>query len=218
MRKTFVKLDMPTRKYSKFLKVQEFLDTSGAYETINHDLFAAQSIHIETAFSKLFDYISSKNRKVQLVEIGTFKGGLTVIIDTFAKSRNLDYTFTTYDITDRLIEEKTFKIFEKASIKFLKEDPMVKDDLFDKDALSVFFCDGGNKSNEVNKMMSICKPGDIIMGHDYGYDSNSFQKKEWTAFELSFNQLKSAYDKNNLKFIFKEEMEEAVWFCAEKQK
>ena len=26
MRKTFVKLDMPTRKYSKFLKVEEFRD------------------------------------------------------------------------------------------------------------------------------------------------------------------------------------------------
>ena len=67
-------------------------------------------------------------------------------------------------------------------------------------------------------MMTLCKPGDIILGHDYGYDNASFQEKEWTAFELEFSALESNYKINNLKFIFKELMEEAVWFCAEKQK
>ena len=59
MRKTFVRVDMPKRKYSKFLRVEEFLDKDHSLRKISHDLFAAQSLYIEAAFSRLFDYLQT---------------------------------------------------------------------------------------------------------------------------------------------------------------
>lgn len=224
MEKFFERIEMPQRKFSKAIRVLKFLNKDKNFKSVNHDLQAAQSLKIEDAFPILFQHVSRANRKVNIVEIGTFKGGLTVVIDTYAKLYDLNYTLTTFDIKDRLIQEETKEIFKECEINFVLENTLSKSghekikSIIEDDAMCLIFCDGGNKAKEISDFSKFMKKSDIILGHDYGYDADSFSKKEWTAFELSFSGIRDAFHNNNLAFLLKPEMEEAVWFCAEREK
>jgi predicted O-methyltransferase YrrM len=224
MEKFFERIEMPQRKYSKAIRVLKFLDKDKNFKNVDYDLQAAQSLKIEDSFPLLFQHVSQSNRKVNIIEIGTFKGGLTVIIDTYAKLFDLDYTLTTFDIKDRLIQEETKAIFRECGIDFVLENTLSKTghekikSIIEDDAICLIFCDGGNKTKEISDFSKLMKKKDIILGHDYGYNSVSFSKKEWTAFELSFNGIRDAFHNNGLTFLLKSEMEESVWFCAEREK
>lgn len=223
MESFYTKVDMPKRIYSKSIKINKFLNNNKQFTSVTHDLQAAQSINIKNSFPSLFNYIKSKNKKVNIIEIGTFRGGLTLIIDTYAKLYDLEYTFNTYDIKDDLVKDETKLLFESLNIKFNLLDVFSSfgnnhiKNIINQDSICLIFCDGGNKAKEINKFSNYIKRGDIILGHDYGYDANSFSKKEWTAFELSFNMIENTFLNNKFKFLFKNEMEESVWFCGEKQ-
>jgi hypothetical protein len=223
MKEFYKKIKHPDEsKHSKALQILKYIGQDGSEKDVNFELFAAQNFNINSSFNKLFSFLSLQNKPVKIIEIGTFKGGLTVILDTFAKAHNLDYSLCTYDITDRLISKDVKEIFEELKVELTIKDVFSDDgkeiiDLISNpDYITVLFCDGGKKAEEVSKFSKSLKTGDIILGHDYGFDAQEFQKKEWNAYELSFSQVASAYNSSNLRFLFKDLMEDSVWFCARK--
>lgn len=224
MEKFFERVEMPQRKFSKAIRVLKFLDKNKSFKNVKYDLQAAQSLKIEDSFPALFRHAAQSGKKVNIIEIGTFKGGMTVILDTYAKMFDLDYKLTTFDIKDSLIQEETKEIFRECGIIFELENTLSKSGhgkikaIIEEDTMCLIFCDGGNKTREINEFSKFMKIGDIILGHDYGYDAASFSKKEWTAFELSFNGIRDAFHNHGLGFLLKPEMEESVWFCAKREK
>lgn len=210
------------KRHSKNLQILKYKSSPDTNKVVNFELFAAQNIHIVPAFKKLFSFLASQNRPIRIVEVGTFKGGLTVILDTFSKLYSLDYELHTYDINSDLVSKETKELFKELGVivhvkdVFEAEGKEVKTLIEDTNDLAVLFCDGGNKSKEINDFSKFLKAGDIVLGHDYGFDKEAFSSKDWNAHELDFKKVSRAYNSENLKFIFKDIMEEAVWFCARK--
>ena len=187
-------------RHSKCLKVLKYLDESGSEKSIDFDLFAAQNYNISKSFKKLFSFLSSQEKSVTIVEIGTFKGGLTVILDTYARAYNLNYDLYTYDVTDRLISDETKQVFNDLKIKLTLKDVFsdngdeVRKLISDKDRLTVLLCDGGQKAKEIIEFSRSLKVGDNVIRHDYGFNGESFFKKEWNPHELSFADISKAYN------------------------
>jgi len=209
-------------KYSKSLKVLKYLNEKNEECDVDFDLFAAQSHHISDSFDLLFNLLKNQKKKITIIELGTFKGGLTVILDAFARSYKLDYELHSFDITTKCISSQTMDLFNQLGVNFhlgniFSENLDVISSLIqDPDSVAVVLCDGGRKDKEINYFSTKLKVGDIIMGHDYGFNRDEFLTKEWNACELTYSGIAGACSENNIKFLFKNPMEKSVWFCGRK--
>jgi len=177
-------------------------------------------------FEAFYNLIEDK-KPVRILEIGTALGGLTRFLKHACNELNLDTDIRTYDINGRhehgvLIKEgvdvRIENIFESGYTD-LKNREIIE--FIKQDGLTIVLCDGGNKIKEFNILSQYLKIGDIIMAHDYSYDSETFSKKinkiYWNWHEISESDIQESIEKYNLKPYMQDEFDIAVWVCKIKE-
>ena len=146
---------------------------------IYKDLIISQVPNIKSYFEKLFNELKPK----QILEIGTFDGGLTLMMRDILDEINLSSTtIRTYDLNDqkrlksknRNIEILTENLFSYSYSELEKED--VIKEFIQRDGRTIVLCDGGSKKNEFRLLSKFLKKGDIIMAHDYSPSQEYFNQ------------------------------------------
>lgn len=146
---------------------------------------AIQVWGVDTAFTKLADYVKDNPFKV-IIELGADYGGLTNMIADNRVSEKA--TIHTFDINkDRFTNLWPEKIVFHCMDIYENFEYISK--LFDKNLRTLILCDGGNKAKEYQELSKHLNPGDIIMAHDYYPSRSEFEKgKEigrWNWWEFS---------------------------------
>jgi hypothetical protein len=162
----------------------------------------------------------------EVIEIGTNKGGLTIILNEIKRKHNLSYNIHTFDIhlydttkmTDMSKEysDRLREYFDKNNIKGIYDDCFSEASIkYIKDILAsnkkvCLLCDGGDKPKEFNHFADFLKSQDVIMAHDYGPYSG------WGWIEIRYENIKDIITKNNLKEYTKTDFKQVAWACYER--
>lgn len=170
-----------------------------------------------------------KQKPAQIIEIGTLRGGFTLILADSTLSDDADiYTF---DIKNSSLNSKEYEhrnfCFLKQNITYFEKDCFDHEakkiiiSLIQKPGLTLLFCDGGNKKKEINTFSKYLKKGDFIFGHDYAYDKIFFEKyikrKIWNVLELTYKQIEKEIEKANIQNCLQKLFGQVVWFCGIKK-
>ena len=182
-----------------------------------------QNHHCFEAFFNLLNEV----RPVRILEIGTAMGGLTIYLKEMCEGLGLGTEIRTYDvderewyndIRDRGIDLRLENIFNDDYTEVLDTEVI---DYIQQDGITLVLCDGGNKIGEYNLLSNYIKVSDIIMAHDYAYDSEVFQekilKKLWNWHEISEIHISDCAARNNLIPYMQEFFDKAVWVSKVKQ-
>jgi len=180
-----------------------------------------------------FDKLIAETRPSRIVEIGTFAGGLTLILRTILDNNGLENSIiTTYDVHTPtyllpLIENTpnvvsfTKNLFssdyqdfggesEKSQIVSLIKSP----------GTTLLLCDGGCKKCEFNIFAKYLKTGDVIMAHDYApnqeYFDNTMQGKIWNWLEIQDSDIMECCASNSLEPYMSEDFLKVAWACRKK--
>jgi len=191
---------------------------------IYEDLIISQVPNIKSYFEKLFNELKPK----QILEIGTFDGGLTLMMRDILDEINLSSTtIRTYDLNDqkrlksknRNIEILTENLFSYSYSELEKED--VVKEFIQRNGRTIVICDGGSKKNEFRLLSKFLKLDDIIMAHDYAPNENYFNQhinnKIWNWLEIQDSDINESCEKYNLIPYMEEELRNVVWVCKIKQ-
>ena len=112
----------------------------------------------------VWELVLNNNPQIRgIVELGTYKGGFSWILDAQARARGID--FRTYDI---LVPEVEPPGFEQLDIYRYSERVWLGQPVNDPIAL---FCDGGNKPRELKRFPPLCPPGSVFLVHDWGTET-----------------------------------------------
>lgn len=162
----------------------------------------------------------------RILEIGTFHGGLTLLLRDIMDNIGLqDNTILTYDVDeqeflkplvkDRNVDVRTKNLFDYNNNSFINNE--AKEELqsfIQSDGISLVLCDGGCKRCEYNIIAPLLKVGDIIMAHDYAPNEEYFEKyiknKIWDWMEINDNDI------NNIEgfdFFYQHTMQQIAWLC-----
>lgn len=176
----------------------------------------------------------NKIKPARVIEIGTFAGGLTLIIrDVLDYSELSNSDLITYDVNnpnflmekigDKKIKVLVKNLFSEDYSKFKSNEE--KEELSDYiigDGCSLILCDGGSKKNEFNLISPLLKVGDVIMAHDYCYDNEIFQNeifgKYWNWMEIENSDIKQVSHDNFLEDFMGSEFKNVAWVCKMKIK
>jgi len=184
-----------------------------------------QNPNVIFAFDKLFDEI-----KPDLVlEIGTFHGGLTLMLRDILDHNGLEKTrLITYDVNSpNFLIQKTTKDQIEIRVKNLfshnysdwnsSEDKLEILNLITSHNRVIILCDGGSKKNEFRMISDLIKQGDIIMGHDYSPNQEYFDQymngKKWNWMEIQDSDIEESVSKNNLKPYMNQNFLDVAWVC-----
>ena len=191
---------------------------------IYEDLIISQVPNIKVYFEKLFNELKPK----QILEIGTFDGGLTLMMRNILDEINLSSTtIRTYDLNDqkrlksknRNIEILTENLFSYSYSELEKED--VVKEFIQRNGRTIVICDGGSKKNEFRLLSKFLKLDDIIMAHDYAPNENYFNQhinnKIWNWLEIQDSDINESCEQYNLIPYMEEELRNVVWVCKIKQ-
>jgi hypothetical protein len=191
---------------------------------IYEDLIISQVPNIKSYFKKLLNEVNPK----QILEIGTFDGGLTLMIRDILDEINLSSTtIRTYDLIEqkklksknRNIEILTENLFSYSYYELEKED--VVKEFIQRDGRTIVICDGGSKKNEFRLLSKFLKKGDIIMAHDYSpnqeYFNQHINNKIWNWLEIQDSDINESCEKYNLIPHMEDELRNVVWVCKMKQ-
>jgi hypothetical protein len=191
---------------------------------IYEDLIISQVTNIKVYFEKLFNELKPK----QILEIGTFDGGLTLMMRDILDEINLSSTtIRTYDLNDqkrlksknRNIEILTENLFSYSYSELEKED--VVKEFIQRNGRTIVLCDGGSKKNEFRLLSKFLKLDDIIMAHDYAPNENYFNQhinnKIWNWLEIQDSDINESCEQYNLIPYMEEELRNVVWVCKIKQ-
>ena len=158
-----------------------------------------------------------------VIEIGTFKGGTTIVLDDIRKHNNLKFKLYTYDI--RLVEDMDSDSLQKSFID--RDIEYIIDDIFSENTINqitefiqqnnkvCILCDGGNKINEFNYFSNLIKSGDFIMAHDYDHQLPDFPCT-WGWKEILYSDIATAVHDNNLQHHIDVNFTEVAWACFKK--
>lgn len=123
-----------------------------------------------------------------ILEIGTGPGGLTEYM------KDLGHQVISYDINDNRYGTHTDLIAKGVDIRhkdvFDSEYTILDQEVITllQTGRALVLCDGGNNAKEFNLIAQHIKQGDVIMGHDYCTDCETFdvnyKDKEWRWLEL----------------------------------
>lgn len=87
---------------------------------------------------------------------------------------------------------------------------------------TLLLCDGGDKVKEFETYSKYLKVGDVIMAHDWFFDSLDFESAknngEWYSHETSWADIEGSCTKNGIEMIYSDEFDQAFWFCGKKVK
>jgi len=158
-----------------------------------------------------------------VIEIGTFKGGLTILLDEIRKQNNLKFKLHTLDIAiwNEFEFAPVLDEFSKREIPFHKVDifsekgiTLVKS-LLESNLKVCVLCDGGSKIEEFKFFSDYLKPGDIIMAHDYFHDIAPYSCP-WEWKEISFSDIKPSIESNSLEMYLDTLFPQVAWACYKK--
>lgn len=183
---------------------------------------AAQQSH--KVYQVFYDFISEV-KPVRILEIGTALGGFTEFLKIITDELNLTTKILSYDTSERpwysqMIEKGIDVRVENIFNDNWSDITLEVANFIQQDGLTIILCDGGNKKEEFNLLSNYIKPGDFILGHDYAFNSEVFErdinKKIWNWHELSESDITDACTLNNLKDYDREIFQSAVWVCKTK--
>ena len=158
----------------------------------------------------LYNYMD--NKPLQIIEIGSRNGGFTTILD----EHNLSNTAKLYTIDiDGFNPNAKFS----DNVTQIKADcfaiESVIGNIISQPGVTLVFCDGGDKIREINTFAKYLKPGDMIFGHDYAKDSetfnNTYRGKIWDWHELWDSAIEHTAIEYNLSPILPNDFDNAVW-------
>lgn len=192
-------------------------------------LFMAQHPDVEKVFPSFLNSIKPS----RILEIGTFHGGLTLLLRDILDNIGLSNSpIWTYDIHDQeflkpLVNDRNMEVY---TTNLFNEDYTDWSDTLSKNHISNFIreigrtlilCDGGCKKCEFNLIAPLLKENDIIMAHDYAPDSEYFEKymkdKIWNWHEIQDSDIKETCANYNLNPYHQEELQKIAWLCSIKQ-
>jgi hypothetical protein len=192
-------------------------------------LFMSQHENTPQVFLELLEII----RPSRILEIGTFHGGLTLMLRDTLDSLGLSGSvIRTYDINDqeflkplvkdKLVEVYTKNVFDKEYKNFADyhaEKEITK--FIQQDGCTLVLCDGGCKKCEFNLIAPLLKIDDIIMAHDYAPNNDFFNQyikdKIWNWLEIQDSDVSEVSAKHNLIPFHQDLAQEAAWLCRIKQ-
>lgn len=187
-----------------------------------------QHAYVIKNFIKLFSQISPK----RVIEIGTFHGGLTLIIKDVLDSLLLNNTIIfTYDINNEHYLEDLVNQHKLININIYKHNLFSNDYLklidnniqkiISDEGTTVLLCDGGCKKCEFNLLSEYLKSGDIIMAHDYAPNSEFFDQnmknKIWNWHEIQDSDIIDSCQKYTLQPYMRDEFLSVAWACFKKE-
>jgi hypothetical protein len=176
---------------------------------------------------KIFKELLYKVKPARILEIGTFHGGLTLLLRDILDGLSLYYRpIRTYDINsqdflkplvkDRNVEVITDNLFNENYTNFRNQEK--KEELatfIQKSGTTMVLCDGGCKTCEFNLISPLLKTNDIIMAHDYAPNDDYFQlhlkDKIWNWHEISQKDIVESIDKYKLVPFLDELMQSIAW-------
>lgn len=188
-------------------------------------LFMSQNHLAETVFCELLGIV----RPNQILEIGTFHGGLTLMLrDIMDRLELKTHPIKTYDINDqeflkplvidRNVEVLTKNIFKEDYTNFRNDQSYEElKDFIQKPGTTMVLCDGGCKRCEFNLIAPLLKKQDIIMAHDYApdqiYFENYMKDKLWNWLEIQDSDIEQIINQENLVSFYQDLTQQAAWCC-----
>jgi cephalosporin hydroxylase len=164
-----------------------------------------------------------------IIEIGTYKGGLTVLLDEIKQNNNLKVKIHTIDIGiwDEAEFSKVLDVFNERQVSFYKVDifseegkSLISKFLKDTKLKVCVLCDGGNKIEEFNYFSQFIKQGDFIMAHDYNHNSDNIDgltyECSWGWQEINYTDISKSILHNNLQMNTEIRFPEVAWACYKK--
>lgn len=188
-------------------------------------LFMSQHPDTPLIFHELLDII----RPSRILEIGTFHGGLTLMLRDTLDNIGLSLVpIRTYDILDqeflkplvhnRPVEVYTKNIFNSDYNDFI--DLEAKNEIanfIQQNGTTMVLCDGGCKKCEYNILAPLLKNQDIIMAHDYSPDQTYFNQymkdKVWDWCEIEDSDILEVSKKYNLLPFQQDKLLTIAWNC-----
>lgn len=204
-------------------------------DIIDHVSYRGVSIEQRPEVLYKFENLILESNPARIIEIGTFAGGLTLILKDIVDANNLSTEIYTYDVAeatilkDHIQQRQLNKLFVRTknlfngaySDFFSPETKQEIQELIQQPGLTILLCDGGCKKCEFNLLASFLKPEDIIMAHDYAPNSTFFQnqmnKKIWNWHEIQNSDIEMTIMQNGLVPLHKEAFLEVAWLCMRKR-
>lgn len=171
----------------------------------------------------------------QIIEIGTYSGGLTLILKDIIDLLDLNTNLYTYEVNDTSllkshISERNLKniysynnnLFNYSNLSFSSDDAKNEiKNLIQQNGTTIVLCDGGYKQCEFNLLSQYLKPNDIIMAHDYAPNSDYFEQymknKIWNWHEIQDSDINNSCELYALDPYMSDEFLSVAWVCKKKR-
>lgn len=172
-----------------------------------------------TTVDDYFEQFLIKEKFDEIVEIGTYKGGLCILFDEIKQKHNLQSNITTFDVSiwDQTDFSMVLGEFQSRNIAFHQTDGCGDDGMQIirskiKKGKTLLLCDA-LKIREVNYYAPYLKTGDIIMAHDYSHDGRNYG---WSWIEITYADIKTAMEINNYVPYTDINFQNVAWACFKK--
>lgn len=146
----------------------------------------------------------------QIIEIGTFHGGLSLFL-----ADNKMYDVHTFDIINHNPSLPTSERLNRYFYDSFSNECKSYITNLTKNKKTLWLFDGGNKAKEVNFYCDIIKEGEVAMAHDFAPDEQSFNYLKnndiWLWHEINDSAFNPVYfDKHQ---SFEDIWKNTVWGC-----
>ena len=188
---------------------------NGVGHFVHRNRIVSQNFLAFDCFKRLLD----KEKFDNIVEIGTYNGGLTVFLHEYIKETKAPTRLVSYDIRkpshfdEATMGDIDIRIKDSFSPEATKE---IADIIAT--GKTLILCDGGNKIGEFNKFAPMLKSGDFIMAHDYAstreFFAQNIQDKFWSWHEIWDEQIQSGL--SVVEKYHDVDFTNAVWLCTRK--
>lgn len=124
--------------------------------------------HTFDEVNRLKRLIEENNKRV-FIEIGIHEGGLSWLLIPFIINLT-NKTYIGIEINCSVIRPQVRDLYAKSNAVLICKDCFDSDFFENISKLSnkIIYCDGGNKAKELQHFKNACKPGDMLLSHDYG--------------------------------------------------
>lgn len=194
-------------------------------DILNHcvvnGIFTAQHYDIKKGLDSLNSYLNKNDIHIDtIIEIGTYRGGFTTLLNSHDISTNAQ--IHTFDIDNTIGQEKVCIHLDKVSFycQNVFDNNTIENLISSSKNNVLVFCDGGNKIEEFNRYSYNLRVNDMIFAHDYSFSNEIFNSeirgKIWDYVECTYLDIKDSIESNNLKRLTY--MENVVWASYIKRK
>lgn len=173
----------------------------------------AQHVKAPQQLANLLDEL----KPTVIIEIGTLKGGLTMLL---VDAKPAATKVVSFDIVDHRSSQACGTDFEFCQKDcFSAEGLALIKDLIAVGAPALVLCDGGDKPKEFNAFAPLLKPGDVIMAHDYHRDRERYEqigKFCWQWWEIKYADIRATVEAQGLQPYRDEHLSPVAWACFKK--